>query len=71
MLRIGEYNKMKVDREKDFGFYLRELDGRAEVLLPKSLLEVDKWSATLRIFRGITWNNSMSFLLNSSTDMEE
>ena len=39
MLRIGEYNKMKVDREKDFGFYLRELDGRAEVLLPKSLLE--------------------------------
>lgn len=25
MLRIGEYNKMKVDREKDFGFYLREL----------------------------------------------
>ena len=44
MLRIGEYNKMKVDREKDFGFYLRELDGRAEVLLPKSLLEGNKVS---------------------------
>lgn len=39
MIRIGEYNKMKVDREKDFGFFLRELDGRGEVLLPKSLLE--------------------------------
>lgn len=44
MLRIGEYNKMKVDREKDFGFYLRELDGRSEVLLPKSLLEGNKVS---------------------------
>ena len=44
MLRIGEDNKMKVDREKDFGFYLRELDGRAEVLLPKSLLEGNKVS---------------------------
>lgn len=39
MLRIGEYNKVKVEREKDFGFYLRELDGREEVLLPKALLE--------------------------------
>ena len=33
MLRIGEYNKMKVDREKDFGFYLRELDGNGLELL--------------------------------------
>ena len=39
MLRIGEYNKMKVDREKDFGFYLRELDGRADL----------SWSTTSKI----------------------
>lgn len=25
MLRIGEYNKMKVDREKDFGFLFKRI----------------------------------------------
>lgn len=39
MLKIGEYNLLKVDREKDFGFYLTDKDGREDVLLPKSLAE--------------------------------
>lgn len=39
MLKIGEYNLLKVDREKDFGFYLTDIDGREDVLLPKSLSE--------------------------------
>lgn len=39
MLRIGEYNLLKVDREKDFGFYLCDKEGREDVLLPKSLAE--------------------------------
>lgn len=39
MLKIGEYNLLKVDREKDFGFYLTDIEGREDVLLPKSLAE--------------------------------
>lgn len=39
MLKIGEYNLLKVDREKDFGFYLTDKDGIEDVLLPKSLAE--------------------------------
>ncbi len=39
MLKIGEYNLLKVDREKDFGFYLTDKEGREDVLLPKSLAE--------------------------------
>lgn len=39
MLKIGEYNLLKVDREKDFGFYLTDKDGIEDVLLPKSLVE--------------------------------
>ena len=39
MLRIGEYNTLIVDREKDFGFYLRDKQSREDVLLPKSLAE--------------------------------
>ncbi len=42
MIRIGEYNKLVVEREKDFGFYLKEIKGREEVLLPKSVLEGKK-----------------------------
>lgn len=38
MIKIGEYNILKVKREKDFGFYLGD-EGRDEVLLPKSLAE--------------------------------
>lgn len=41
MIRIGEYNELKVKREKDFGFYLGDED-REEVLLPKSVLEGKK-----------------------------
>lgn len=39
MLRIGDYNILKVDREKDFGFYLTDLESKQDVLLPKSLCE--------------------------------
>ena len=39
MLRIGEYNTLIVDREKDFGFYLMDKQSREDVLLPKSLAE--------------------------------
>lgn len=40
MIKIGEYNRLKVNREKDFGFYLGEIsvEKGEEVLLPKSLL---------------------------------
>lgn len=38
MIKIGEYNVLKVKREKDFGYYLGD-EGREEVLLPKSLTE--------------------------------
>lgn len=38
MINIGDYNILKVKREKDFGFYLGN-EGREEVLLPKSVLE--------------------------------
>ena len=39
MLRIGEYNILTVDREKDFGFYLVDKQSKEDVLLPKSLAE--------------------------------
>lgn len=39
MLKIGEYNVLKVDREKEFGFYLTDKEGREDVLLPKALAE--------------------------------
>lgn len=39
MLKIGDYNKLKVDREKDFGFYLVDAESGEDVLLPKSLAE--------------------------------
>lgn len=39
MLRIGEYNTLIVDREKDFGFYLMDKQSKEDVLLPKSLAE--------------------------------
>ena len=39
MLRIGEYNTLTVDREKDFGFYLIDKQSKEDVLLPKSLAE--------------------------------
>ena len=39
MLNIGDYNTLRVDREKDFGFYLRDLSSKEDVLLPKSLCE--------------------------------
>lgn len=39
MLRIGEYNTLIVDREKDFGFYLIDKQSKEDVLLPKSLAE--------------------------------
>ncbi|AYE33304.1 CvfB family protein [Clostridium septicum] len=38
MINIGDYNILKVKREKDFGFYLGN-EGREEVLLPKAVLE--------------------------------
>ncbi|MGL5150454.1 MAG: CvfB family protein [Clostridium sp.] len=37
MIKIGEYNKLKVDREKEFGFYLVDENGDA-ILLPKALI---------------------------------
>lgn len=39
MLKIGDYNTLKVDREKDFGFYLVDKESGEDVLLPKSLAE--------------------------------
>ena len=39
MLKIGEYNTLLVDREKDFGFYLIDARTKEDVLLPKSLCE--------------------------------
>jgi len=44
MIYIGEYNKLKVDRELDFGFYLTDEDGN-DILLPKAELETEllKW----------------------------
>lgn len=39
MLKIGDYNTLKVDREKDFGFYLVDQESGEDVLLPKSLAE--------------------------------
>ena len=39
MLKIGDYNTIHVDREKDFGFYLMDLQSKESVLLPKSLCE--------------------------------
>ena len=39
MLKIGDYNTLHVDREKDFGFYLMDLQSKESVLLPKSLCE--------------------------------
>lgn len=37
MIYIGEYNKLKVDRELDFGFYLTDEDGN-DILLPKAVI---------------------------------
>ncbi|MGL4774207.1 MAG: CvfB family protein [Clostridium sp.] len=37
MIKIGEYNTLKVDREKEFGFYLTDGEGN-DILLPKALL---------------------------------
>ena len=39
MLKIGDYNTLRVDREKDFGFYLVDKESGEDVLLPKSLAE--------------------------------
>lgn len=39
MLKIGDYNTLRVDREKDFGFYLVDQESGEDVLLPKSLSE--------------------------------
>ena len=39
MLKIGDYNTLRIDREKDFGFYLVDLQSKESVLLPKSLCE--------------------------------
>ncbi|GAB6169757.1 S1 RNA-binding domain-containing protein [Clostridium carnis] len=38
MINIGEYNELKIKREKDFGFYIGDESGD-EVLLPKSNTE--------------------------------
>lgn len=38
MIKIGEHNLLKINREKDFGFYIGDENGN-EVLLPKSLTE--------------------------------
>ncbi|MBE6051274.1 MAG: DNA-binding protein [Clostridium sp.] len=38
MIFIGEYNKLKVDRELEFGFYLVDKEGN-DILLPKALIE--------------------------------
>lgn len=37
MIYIGEYNKLQVDRELDFGFYLTDGDGN-DILLPKAII---------------------------------
>lgn len=37
MIKIGEYNKLKVEREKEYGFFLEDEKGDS-VLLPKALL---------------------------------
>ena len=37
MIKIGEYNKLEVARERDFGFFLKDEKGN-EILLPKALL---------------------------------
>lgn len=37
MIYIGEYNKLTVDRELDFGFYLTDGDGN-DILLPKAVI---------------------------------
>lgn len=41
MLKIGQYNTLKVAREVDFGYYLSTDDGR-EILLPRKYMPVDK-----------------------------
>jgi len=33
MIKVGEYNQLKISREVDFGVYLD--DGREGILLPK------------------------------------
>ena len=35
MINIGEWNELQLKREKEFGVYLGEEDGSAEVLLPR------------------------------------
>ena len=37
MIKIGEYNKLEVIKERDFGFFLAD-KRKNEILLPKSLL---------------------------------
>ena len=37
MIKIGEYNKLEVAKERDFGFFLKDEKGN-EILLPKALL---------------------------------
>lgn len=41
MIKIGKYNVLKVNKERDFGFFLCDEQGD-EVLLPKSLLNGEK-----------------------------
>lgn len=41
MIKIGEYNKLEVVKERDFGFFLGD-DKNNEILLPKSLLDGHK-----------------------------
>lgn len=38
MIQLGKFNTLKVEREKEYGFFLEDSEGDA-VLLPKSLLE--------------------------------
>lgn len=51
MIFIGEYNKLKVDRKVDFGFYLVD-DRNNDILLPNNLLEGNevKEGDTIEVF---------------------
>lgn len=50
MLKIGQYNTLKVAREVDFGYYLATDDGR-EVLLPRKYMPDDKkLGGQIRVF---------------------
>lgn len=42
MIKIGEYNQLKVVKDREFGYFLADDDGK-EVLLPKSLTNEEKY----------------------------